>query len=147
MTKSQPFLLARVFCSKQVTLDAVVARIREYYATIPIEIGIDGEVATLERPGLVVRIERIEKLRAFLAEAKALGWESAQARAKLRSCVLRIQMEVAPSYDGNMLTTGRPDTPDIPDEAVGLVEFLSVAPGIDLDVFDQITRHWLRDPR
>jgi hypothetical protein len=146
MTTSQPILLARAFCSKQVTLADVVARVREYFAGLPLEIQVDGEVATFARPGLTIRIDRIEKLRAFLAEAKALGWEKAQARAKLRSCALRIQIEIAPSYEGRMLTTGRAEMADLPDEAVGLVEFLGVTPSFDLDVFDQLFHRWLRDP-
>ena len=143
---STPYLLARVFCSKQVTLADVVAHVRAFFETLELGVDVAGEVASFTRPGLTIRIQRIEKLRAFLAEAKALGWESAQARAKQRSCVLRVEIEVAPSYEGRMLTTGRPDDPDLPDEAVGLVEFLGVRPGVDFDIFDQVTRRWLRDP-
>jgi hypothetical protein len=144
---STPIMLARAFCSKKVTLDDVITRVREFYATMPLEVEVDGEGATFKRPGLTIRVDRIEKLRAFLTEAKALTGEKAQARAKLRSCVLRVQIEIAPSYEGSMLTTGgRGGIPDLPDEAVGLVEFIGVTPTFEIDVYDQLFSRWLRDP-
>ncbi len=138
-------LLARAFCSKQVTMSDVAARVREYFKASTVDIAETDDSITVTEPGLTYRVTRIDKLRPFLAEAKDLAWESAQTRAKQRSCVLRIECKVARSYQGPMLTAGREGIPDVPDHAVGLVEFLGVTETFELDMYDMLVQRWLRD--
>lgn len=139
-------LLARAFCSKQVTMANVAARVREYFEGSTVDISVTDDTITVTEPGLTYKVTRIDKLRAFLAEAKDLAWESAQTRAKQRSCVLRIECKVANSYKGQMLTAGREGIPEVPDHAAGLVEFLGVTETFELDMYDMLFQRWLRDP-